>query len=326
MRMLVFGAGAIGSVLGGFCAEAGHHVTLLGRPWHLDVIRDHGLLIDGLWGTHRVSGLETATRLEDLPHPGDWEWIFVCVKAHQTPEAAQALPALLGPKTLVCSFQNGLGNDEALTQRLHPSRVALARVIFGVQLSPAHAHVTVCGGDVLIGAPDGRVPEASLRALAETLKAAGIPVRVTPAIRQALWTKVLYNCALNGLSTLLEVPYGRLLDSPQAARLMRAVIEEGYRVAPAQGIALDPPTAQAYWELLTAHLIPRTAAHEASMLQDVRAGKPTEIDALNGALARLGQAAGIPTPANTLLTRLVHAKEAFVAPSSDRQGGDTHFA
>jgi 2-dehydropantoate 2-reductase len=285
---------------------------LLGRSWHLDAIRDHGLLIDGLWGTHRVTHLETATRPEALPRSSPWDWIFVCVKAHQTREAAQALPALLGPATLVCSFQNGLGNDDTLTQRLDPSRVALARVIFGVKLSPGHAHVTVCGDDVLIGAPEARVPETSLRALAETLTAAGIPARVTPAILQTLWAKVLYNCALNGLSTLLEVPYGRLLDSPQAARLMRAVIEEGYRVAPAQGIALDPPTAQAYWELLTGHLIPRTAAHEASMLQDVRAGKPTEIDALNGALARLGQSAGIPTPANALLARLVHSKEAFL--------------
>jgi 2-dehydropantoate 2-reductase len=311
MRILVFGAGAIGSVLGGFLAKAGYDVTLLGRAWHLDVIRAQGLAISGLWGEHRVTTLTTATSLEQVRHPSSYDWVFVCVKAHQTIEAASALPRLLGPHTLVCAFQNGLGNYEALTQAVASSRVALGRVIFGVELTPGHARVTVCADEVLVGAPDRAFPRESIGALVAALQESGIPARATTTILQVLWAKVLYNCALNGLSTLLEVPYGTLLDFPHARRLMEEIIEEAYRVAAAHQIQLEPSTAEAYRALLFTRLIPDTAAHRSSMLQDVAAGKPTEIEALNGALVRLGEHAKVSVPVNALLTRLVHAKEAF---------------
>ena len=311
MRVLVFGAGAIGSVLGGFLAKAGHDVTLLGRAWHLDVVRNQGLLISGLWGEHRVTALTTATRPEDLARPREFEWIFVCVKAHQTAEAAKTVATLLGPRTLVCAFQNGLGNYETLAQTIPPARVALGRIIFGVEITPGRVRVTVCADEVLIGAPDATFPSGQVAQLVSVLQESGIPTRATTTILQILWAKVLYNCALNGLSTLLEVPYGKLLEHPQAKGLMRDVIDEAYRVAAARKISLEPATAEAYRERLFTRLIPDTAAHRSSMLQDVTAGKPTEIEALNGALVRLGQQAGIPVPVNTLITRLVHAKEAF---------------
>ncbi len=312
MNVLVFGAGAIGSVLGGFLAKAGHDVTLLGRAWHLDVVRAQGLTISGLWGEHRVTTLTTATSLEEASHPGSYDWVFVCVKAHQTAEAASVLHRLLGPRTLVCAFQNGLGNYEALTHAVAPSRVALGRVIFGVELTPGHARVTVCADEVLVGAPDRAFPRESVGALVAALQESGIPARATTTILQVIWAKVLYNCALNGLSTLLEVPYGTLLDFPQARRLMDEIIEEAYRVAAAHQIRLEPSTAEAYQEFLFKRLIPDTAAHRSSMLQDVAAGKPSEIESLNGALVRLGRQAKIPVPVNALITRLVHAKEAFI--------------
>ena len=312
MRILVFGAGAIGSVLGGLLAKAGHDMTLLGRPWHVDVIRRDGLRISGLWGEHRITRLGTATEVKELARPREFDWIFVTVKAHQTAEAAQALGGLFGPRTLVCAFQNGLGNYETLLQRLDPTRVALGRVIFGVEITPGHVRVTVCADEVLVGSPDARFPSEQAGALAAALQASGIPSRATATILAALWAKVLYNCALNGLSMLLEVPYGKLLQVPSVKRLMAQVIEEAYRVAAAQRIPLEPSSARAYVDLLFTRLIPDTAAHRSSMLQDVRRGKPTEIEALNGALVRLGQEAAVETPINALIARLVHAKERFV--------------
>lgn len=313
MRILVFGAGAIGSVFGGFLAKAGHEVTLLGRAWHLDVIRQHGLRISGLWGEHCVTNLALATRPQDLAQGAAFDWAFVCVKSHQTAEAASASAALLGPRTLVCAFQNGLGNYETLTQAIAPERVALGRVIFGVEIAPGHVRVTVCADEVLIGAPDQRFPREPLAGLVSLLRESGVPARATMTILTALWAKVLYNCALNGLSTLLEVSYGTLLEHPQARRMMSRIIDEAYRVAAARKIPIEPATADAYCKLLFTRLIPDTAAHHSSMLQDVSAGKPTEIEALNGALVRLGRQAGISVPMNALVTRLVHAKEAFVS-------------
>ena len=316
MRILVFGAGAIGSVLGGFLAEAGHDVTLLGRAWHLDAVREHGLTITGLWGEHHVQPVATATTPEAVARPHDVDWIFVCVKAYQTPEAAAALRAFLGPQTLVCAFQNGLGNYETLIQQIPPSRVALGRVIFGAELSPGRVRVSVCADEVLIGAPDASVPRERVAQLAAALQESGVPSRSTATILVALWAKVLYNCTLNGLSTLLEVPYGKLLEHPPAARLMRAIIDEAYRIAAARQVLLEPSSADAYCELLFKRLIPDTAAHRASMLQDLGRGKPTEIDALNGALVRLGAQAGVPAPMNALVTRLIHTKEQFLGVSA----------
>jgi len=246
----------------------------------------------------------------------------VCVKAHQTRAAAAEIIRYLDSRTLVCAFQNGLGNYETLTERIPTARVALGRVIFGVELSPGHAHITVCADDVVVGAPDAHFPQTPLARLASALKASGIPCRVSPNVFGILWEKVLYNCSLNGLSTLLEVPYGTLLEREAACRLMRAMIEEVYRVAAAHRIVLELPTAEEYEHFLVTKLIPDTAAHHASMLQDVQRGRPTEIDAMNGAIVRLGKEAGVPTPANALVTRLVHAKERFAGvPSQDLSSG-----
>ncbi|PIQ83517.1 MAG: 2-dehydropantoate 2-reductase [Candidatus Omnitrophica bacterium CG11_big_fil_rev_8_21_14_0_20_63_9] len=312
MRVLVIGAGAIGSTLGGFLAKAGHRVVLLGRPWHLDAVRRSGLRISGLWGEHVVTSLSLATDPSGVDRSAPFDWIFVCVKAHQTASAAELLPQFLGPHTLVCAFQNGLGNYEILSRSIAPSKIVLGRIIFGVELEPGHVRVTVCADEVLIGAVDRRVPRERLSQLVSTLQSAGIPTRATATILTALWAKVLYNCALNGLSTLLEVPYGKLLEHRGARIIMEGVIEEAYQVASAHGVRLEPAGAEAYRKLLFKRLIPDTAAHRSSMLQDVRRGRPTEIDALNGAIVRLGQQAAVPTPMNTLLTRLVHAKEQFL--------------
>ena len=310
MRVLIVGAGAIGSVLGGFLAKAGHDVTLLGRAWHLETVKRQGLRITGLWGEHTVR-MAAVTSREELRGAAPFDWVFVCVKAHQTAEAAGWLPEVMGPQTRLCAFQNGLCNYETLCRSVAPERVALGRVIFGVELQPGSVRVTVCADDVLIGAPDARFARQRLVELAAALQESGIPARVTASILTDLWAKVLYNCALNGLSTVLEVAYGKLLEHPAAVRVMEAVIDEAYRTADARGIALTPSRAPAYRELLFTRLITVTAAHCSSMLQDVRRGRPTEIESLNGAIARMAAEAWTAAPMNALVTRLVHAKERF---------------
>ena len=313
MRILIFGAGAIGSVLGGFLAKADHDVTLLGRAWYLETVRRQGLGMAGLWGEHLVERLGTATAIAEVPRRDRFDWIFVCVKAHQTASVAEVLPELLGPGTLVCAFQNGLGNYEALLRRIPPERVALGRIIFGAEIMPGRVRVTVCADEVLIGAPDDRFPREQVVRLAAALDAAGIPSRATTTILRSLWAKVLYNCALNGLSTLFEVPYGKLPEHPVARGMIESIIEEAYRVADVHRIALEPSQARPYLEVLFSRLIPDTAAHQPSMLQDLRRGKITEIEALNGALVRLAGQARVQVPTNALVTRLVHVKERWLS-------------
>jgi len=313
MRIAVFGAGAVGSVLGGMLAKSSVSVTLLGRPWHLDVVRQSGLVISGLWGEAIIRNLDLATSPSEVRDWSTQDMVFVCVKSYDTESAAQALARVLGPKTFVCAFQNGLGNYETLVRWLDPARVLLGRIIFGAEIEPGRVRVTVCADDVLIGSPDSRVSPEICAQLASLLRTSGVPARTTTRIMEELWMKAIYNCALNALSTILEVPYGRLLESDATRTLIRLVIEEAYQVAKLQKIALDPPTAEGYQTLLFERLIPDTATHHASMLQDIRRGKRTEIHDLNGALVRLGTQHGVAVPVNALLTQFVHAKECLTS-------------
>jgi 2-dehydropantoate 2-reductase len=149
-----------------------------------------------------------------------------------------------------------------------------------------------------------------VRALAEAMDAAGLPTVFTERIATSLGQKVAYNCALNPLSALLDVPYGALLDTEHTRTMLREIVEELYAVGRGMRIDLDPATPSAYHELLIGTLIPPTAAHYASMREDFRKGRRTEIDALNGAICRYGDELGLPCPVNATLARLVRAREA----------------
>jgi 2-dehydropantoate 2-reductase len=307
--ILVAGAGALGSVIGGLLAEAGASVTLLGRPAHVDAVARHGLEIDGLFGSHRVTGLACVSSAERLSGP--YAAVLLTVKAWDTAAMVETVAPYLAADGFLVSLQNGLGNLETCAAAVGAARVLGGRVIFGAELpSPGRARVTVFADPVLIGSVDGRDAERRSAAArwAARLAAAGIPAEPSEDIVAALWAKVFYSAALNPLGGLLGLTYGELASDPDARVLMDAVIAETFAVACAAGVRLAWPDAAAYREHFYAHLVPPTASHRSSMLQDLERGRPTEIEAINGEVARRGRALGIPTPTNDLLTRLVRAR------------------
>jgi 2-dehydropantoate 2-reductase len=309
MRILIMGAGAMGSVVGGFMARAGHTVTLVGRAPHMQAIASSGLRIAGIWGDHTVDTLETRTHLDGIGP--DWDSIIVTVKSYDTAAAARAIAPITGPDTLVYAYQNGLGNAEALAEAVGWERVVGVRAIYGVWMpAPGHAVVTVIAQPTALGVYDELAPVNRVRAMAEAMDAAGLPTVYTDRIATVVWQKVAYNCALNPLSALLDVPYGALLDTDDTRGLLRDIVAELYAVGHGLGIVLDPGTPEAYTDLLFGTLVPPTAAHYASMREDFRRKRRTEIDALNGAICRYGEAAGVVCPVNLALTRLVRAREA----------------
>jgi 2-dehydropantoate 2-reductase len=317
-HIVVAGAGALGCVFGGFLRQAGYRVTLLGRAAQIDAIATHGLRIDGLWGEHHLKGFQLATVVEQVRAPCDA--VLITVKSYDTRAMAIAVAPLLAPRGVAISLQNGLGNVEALGDAVGAQRVLAGRVIFGAEtLAPGHVRVTVYADPVLIGVwrPAGRSPlEAVARQWVERFAAAGIPSAYSDDIEAALWGKVLYNAALNPLGALLGVHYGALGDDANTRAVMDAVLEEVFAVAVAQGVALPWASAAAYREVFYGRLLPSTFDHRSSMLQDLERGRPTEVDAINGEVWKRGTAHGIVTPANELLTRLVHAREALGAGRS----------
>jgi 2-dehydropantoate 2-reductase len=312
-RILVAGAGALGSVFGGFLRLAGHEVTLLGRAAHLDAIRAHGLRIDGLWGAHRADGFTLATRAAEVTGPFDA--VLVAVKSYDTHTMAAAVAALLADDSVTISLQNGLGNVEAIAALGGTHRALAARVIFGAELpTPGQVRVTVYADPVLVGAweagRDARL-DARARWWAEQFAVAGIPAAYCDDIPAALWGKVLYNAALNPLGALLGVHYGALGEHAHTRAIMDAVIDEAFAVACAEGVKLAWVSAAEYRAAFYGRLVPSTFHHRSSMLQDLERDRATEIDAINGQVWQRGAGHGIVTPVNELLTRLVHAREAI---------------
>ncbi len=308
MRVLIYGAGSVGSVVGGFMAKGGHEITLVGRASHMDAINQNGLRISGIWGEHQIHGLKTATDLSSIS--GSFDLIVLAVKSYDTRAAAEALRPFVGKDTVVCSYQNGLGNAEIMAEVLGWEHVLDARVIYGVWLpEPGHAEVTVTADATAIGCYRDAVPMARIEAVAKAMNDSGIPTHATDRIATFLWAKVAYNCSLNPMSALLDVPYGGLLDTEDTKAIMREIVAELYTVGKAEGVALDPPTAEGYIKRLFEYLIPVTAGHYASMREDFRRSRRTEIDALNGAIVRFGKQRGIPCPTNETLSRLVRARE-----------------
>jgi 2-dehydropantoate 2-reductase len=308
-RILVAGAGALGSVTGGLLARAGHDVTLLGRRPHLDAIAAGGLLVDGIFGTHRVRGLVCATDPGALDGP--YATVLLTVKSYDTAAMVAAVAPHLAPDGVLVSMQNGLGNVETAASVLGPSRVLGARVIFGSEiLEPAHVRVTVIADPVVVGSPDpGDAARATAaRRLAAALAAAGIPAEPTDGVVAALWAKVFYNAALNPLGALLGRTYGELAADAETRAVMDDAIGEAFAVAGAEAVALRWPHAGAYRREFYERLVPSTAGHRSSMLQDIERGRRTEVDAINGQVAARAAAHGLAAPVNATLARLVRAR------------------
>jgi len=309
MKVLVFGLGALGHVFAAFLQKAGHTVSSVGRAYIVEKVRQKGISVTGIWGEHQVELSGIYTSISEIPTQ-TYELIILTVKSYDTQTAVESLKPVVGPKTIVICAQNGYGNYETATAVLGSKHVALARVIFGAELiAPGEVKVTVCADDVVLGSPKGDISQSRLEEIANLFTQAGIPTRFSSKIVSYLWDKILYNCALNALGAILEVNYGFLAETPELKAIMDEIIKEIFIIAKAYNIPLFWSSAEAYIEHFYTKLLPPTQAHHPSMLQDIQKGKKTEIDALNGAIVKLGKAVGIDTPVNLTLTRLIKGKE-----------------
>jgi 2-dehydropantoate 2-reductase len=313
MRYLIMGAGALGTVFGGLLRRAGQTVDFIGRGEHFEVLRRLGLSIDGIWGQVQAGPVSVPP-----PDPGKiqpYDAILLCIKSFDTAAACQQVKPLLAPQGLVLSIQNGLGNLEIIARECGSAAAVGARVIFGARISrPGVATVTVYADRVLLGTLSPANQNPRLPLVATHLNEAGIPTALVDNILTHIWEKVLYNCALNPLGAILGVTYGELATSPHSRDLMFALIDEIYRVAAVKQIPLQHPTARTYFQHFLEHLVPPTAAHYPSMLQDLQQGRQTEIEALNGAICRYGEHYHLPTPSNDAVCRFIRFLQARNIP------------
>lgn len=311
LTILVMGSGAVGSTVGGFLSKAGHNVHLVGRAAHMSAINKSGLRITGIWGEHHITSLHTYTSIEQVPDLSI-DLVLLSVKGFDTEAALTALRPRVSEDTLIASVQNGLGNAERIAEHYGWDRCIESRVMFGTVIhEPGSVDITVMAHRAAFGTYQKSPHEERIKAIAQAIDSAGVPADYAENIGTLLWLKFAYNCALNPLSALLDVPYGELVKSEDTLNTMREVIHELYAVGHALGVELDPTTPEAYFDLFVNTLVPPTAGHYASTREDFRRKRKSEIDTLNGAIVAHGKTLGIPTPTNERLTQRVkdHEKE-----------------
>lgn len=314
MNILITGLGALGTVFACMLRKAGHTVHALTKEKYLVALRERKISISGIWGEHKavLDGIHASI---DPVRTIPFDLIILTVKSFDTRTAIEQVRPLVGRDTLVIVAQNGYGNYEAVSEAVENKHTLLARVIFGVKLL-AHgtAEVTVIADDVRIGQPHGAVPEARVREIAEAFNMSGIPTAYAGNVEAILWDKILYNAALNPLGAILECTYGQLAEHEGSRQIMDRVIEEIFLVAQAHGVRLNWKTPEEYRKHFYTKLVPPTARHFPSMYYDVKAGKRTEIDALNGAIVRLANEKGIAVPVNQTVACIISAKEMLARP------------
>jgi 2-dehydropantoate 2-reductase len=308
VRILIAGAGALGSMFGGFLRRAGHDVTLLGRRAHLEAIRADGLAIDGIFGDAVASDFTLADEPRALR--GSFDLVVLAVKSFDVASAAPPVAGHLAPDGALLALQNGLGHLEVLTHLVGADRVLAAPVLIGATIpAPGRVRVTVYAKPVKIGSPSASGLALAGR-VAALLAACGIPSEPTDRLLAALWEKMLYNVPLNALGAVLRLPYGALAQRTATREVMDSLIDEGFAVARAEAADLLWDDAAACRRHFYDTLLPPTAAHRSSMLQDLERGRRTEIGAINGYVSRRAGELGLPAPRNLVVTGLVRAIEA----------------
>ena len=300
IRVAVLGAGAVGCFFGGMLARAGHRVTLIGRPLHVDAFRKTGLHFEGLKFNLHVP-VEASTDAEAVRGA---RLVLFCVKSTDTEQAAAQIAPFLDADAIVVNLQNGVDNSERIQKQV--SQPVIPAVVYVATEMKGPGHLKHHGrGDLVIGSLDGTVSSEMLQTLKVQFEKASIPVQISENVAGELWAKLVVNCAYNALSAITQLPYGKLIDGAGIRETMRNVVEETLAVANASGVAMAPDMLARVYQIAAA-----MPTQYSSTAQDLARGKPTEIDHLNGYVVRRGEALGIPTPANGVLHALVKLIEA----------------
>lgn len=316
MRIVVVGAGAVGSLFGALLQSAGNDVTVVGRPAHVAAIVAHGLQVEG-----RTSGTFQLHAVAELPPRVAADMALLTVKTFDLESAASVFGRAVPAPIPVVALENGLGVESLVEAALGAAGWPtpgqwIVRGINSVPASfllPGVVRHSGEGEVVLTDYATGRYAEK----VAEAFRAASIPARVDPDRERVVWRKVLVNAAINPVTADHGIPNGRLLLDPYRGQALQ-LLDEALSVAQAEGVRFTDTDAQKeLWRVVRA-----TSDNRSSMLQDLDRGRRTEIDAISGAILQLGERRGLSLPATARIVQRIHAKEPK-RPPDRRSATDT---
>jgi 2-dehydropantoate 2-reductase len=303
VRIVVVGAGAIGSLFGALLQRAGNDVTLVGRPDHVDATNREGLRLEG-----RTTGTVQIRAVSELPQDVPADLSLLTVKTYDLESASLVFGRAVRTPIPVVALENGLGVESTVERALLAAGWPEAGqwIVRGINSVPA----TFVRPGTIRHAGEGEVLLADYAAghhadaVATTFRAAGIPVRVEQDREREVWRKVLVNAAINPVTADHSIPNGRLLLDPYRGQALQ-LLDEALSVAQAEGVRFTDTDAQReLWRVVRA-----TSDNRSSMLQDLDRGRRTEIDSISGAILELGRQRGLSLPATARIVQRIHSKE-----------------
>lgn len=297
----IVGPGAIGCLFGAMLGEAGHQVIMLDdKPDRAEGINRDGIHVKGISGERTVKVSATA----DIKDAADCDLAIIATKSYDTEQAVGGIAKILKNTTPVLTLQNGLGNAETISRAVGLERTIGGITSQGATLVSAGSIIHAGKGKTIIGAPEGKDAK-TLKLAHEILDSAGFEPQIADDMEATIWTKLIINVGINALTAITRLNNGRLIEFEGTKQIMKDAVAEAVAAANKKGIKLvnKEPLGQ------VEEVCRLTATNVSSMLQDVLARRRTEIDAINGMVAKIGHELNVPTPANTLLTSLVHTIE-----------------
>jgi 2-dehydropantoate 2-reductase len=298
-RIAVVGAGAVGGYFGGMFARAGAPTVFVGRKPFANAANSKGLLLDKSDGQERIR-TQATTQISAVR---DCSLILFCVKANHTSAAAAQVAPFIRPDATVVCLQNGVDNADQVAAATNA--LAISAAVYVAVSVPEPGRVKhLARGDLIIGPPSKKTTE-----VAKVFESAGIPCRISENIEGELWLKLLRNCALNAISALGHARYGQIAQDADAKLLMLDVVDEVLAVARAARVLLPGVDDRESGMAAAMEIATQMADAFSSTAQDLSRGRPTEIDALNGYVARRGAELGVPVPVNHALFTLVKLAE-----------------
>ena len=297
MKFLVVGPGAMGCLFAARLSIAGNEVALADHDKdRAQKITEQGIKVTGISGTYAV---RIPTVIGAAPFAPDF--ILICVKSTDTRAAGEGVSGSIGPETMVVTLQNGLGNREILAEIFGQEKVLGGVTAEGATLLDEGMIRHAGEGETFIG-PAG-AEDGPVQKLVSVMNQAGFKTRSADKVEELIWGKLVINVGINALTAITRLKNGLLPAIKGTRAVMEAAVEEAVSVARARGVRLP------YEDPLTRVIAVCDATKEnvSSMLQDVLKRRATEVEAINGAIARQGAVLGIPTPVNRTLAELVNA-------------------
>lgn len=305
MNILIIGAGAMGSLFGGRLKAQQAEVILYNRKnLHVDKINQSGLTIIESDDQETTIPLKV---VQEVSKKDAYDLVLVLVKAHATRLVLEAMKDSFSPKTLIVTMQNGLGNLEAIAELFPNNPVVAGTMGSGASVESSGQILHRGWGRNYIGRSEDLEAQEKLQEFIALLNRSGLETELAENVQTVIWNKLFVNVAYNSLTALTRLKNGDILNTEEGKSLLRSVVLEAVQVAKAEGVSVDAE------EIIRKCLqmgMEEIGANKSSMLMDVLHNRKTEIDAINGAVAKLGRQHGIETPYNTLITELIKVIEA----------------